>query len=61
LIVGGGSTPRIEIDEDIIKAIKRAGEIYGYDVPETDDEWKKLINDLLREKIEEDYGFEVFD
>jgi len=53
--------PKFEIDEKIIKAIKRAGEMYGYDIPETEKEWEKLVNDLLREKVEEDFGCEVFE
>jgi len=53
--------PKYEIEEEIIRAIERAGEMYGYDVPENEKEWEKLINDLLREKVEEDFGSEVFD
>ena len=53
--------PKFEIDEKIIKAVERACEMHGYDVPETDEEWEKLVNDLLREKVEEDFGREVFE
>jgi len=53
--------PKFEIDEKIVKAIKRAGEMYGYDIPETEKGWEKLVNDLLREKVEEDFGREVFE
>jgi len=52
--------PKFEIEEEIIRAVKKACEIYGYDIPKTKKEWERLINDLLREKVVEDFGSEVF-
>jgi hypothetical protein len=46
----------VEIDERLLKAIEKNYEKNGYDLPETIDGWSDIINDLLQEKIVEDFG-----
>jgi 2-hydroxy-3-keto-5-methylthiopentenyl-1-phosphate phosphatase len=46
----------VEIDEGLLKAIEKNYEKNGYDLPETIDGWSDIINDLLQEKIVEDFG-----
>ena len=47
---------KVSIDNNLVKALKIALEQNGYDAPETWSEWSQLFNDLIREKIEEDFG-----
>jgi hypothetical protein len=47
------------LDANLIKTLKEALIKNGYDVPETEIGWSDLINDLLKEKIIEDYGEEA--
>lgn len=46
----------IEINDEIIEKLKKAWEKSGYDLPETDEGWNKVIEDMLNEKITEDFG-----
>jgi lipoate synthase len=51
----------VEVDERLLKAIKKAYKRNGYNLPETIDGWSDVINDLLEEKIVEDFGEEVLE
>jgi hypothetical protein len=51
----------VEVDERLLKAIKKAYKRNGYNLPETADGWSDVINDLLEEKIVEDFGEEVLE
>jgi len=51
----------VEVDERLLKAIEKAYKKNGYELPKTIDGWADVINDLLEEKIAEDFGEEVLD
>ena len=44
------------LDKRLIEALEKGIRKNGYDVPTSDDEWFQVINDLLEEKIAEDFG-----
>jgi len=44
------------LDTRLIKALRNALIQNGYDVPETETGWSDVINNLLEEKITEDFG-----
>ena len=52
---------RVQIDERLIKALEKAYRDNGYDLPETEDGWSDIVNDLLEEKIIEDFGEECLE
>jgi len=51
----------IEIDSNLIKTLKKALIKNGDDVPKNKREWSRTINTLLREKIIDDFGEEMFE
>ena len=51
----------VQIHEELIKALGKAYKDNGYDLPETYEDWSDIINDLIREKIVEDFGEEYLE
>jgi len=47
---------KVEIDDVKIRELKKGMEKAGYDLPKTEEGWADVVNDLLDEKITEDYG-----
>ena len=52
---------QVQIDERLIKALEKAYKDNGYNLPENDEGWSDIINDLLEEKIIEDFGEECLE
>jgi len=44
------------LDASVINALRKALTQNGYDVPETEIGWSDVINNLLKEKLFEDFG-----
>lgn len=51
----------VYISRRLIEALRRAFADNGYDVPKDDVEWSRVVNDLLEEKIIEDFGEEYLE
>jgi len=51
----------ILLDERLIEALRKALIKNGYNVPETEIGWSDVVNELLEEKIIEDFGEEVLE